>query len=245
MSRERGMSVFEVIPVGGAFGLAKRGTVTKTPKGRRLVHPSRPLLVAVAAKTAKDDLDLRSLTLYSMLCTLKDFVEPERKRAPSCRRLLLDEWSLRRCAGPEVTAQLARLECLETYFNRHGLPMFMLSQAGGWKHQEKMLVHAGLAGELDQVVAFFDRELTDIGPERHCVVTHGVHRHGVFILALILAQGHCSPEEYAEAVAAVRCVIPDVFEISKRDAKGFVRNVAAEARLMLRFSKLAAVHPSR
>lgn len=239
------MSVFEVVPVGDAFGLAKGGTVMKTPKGKRLVHPSRPLLAAVAAKTTPDDLDLRNLTLYSMLCTLKDFVEPERKRAPSCRRLLLDELSLRRCAGPEVGAQLARLECLETYFDRHGLPMFMLSQAGGWKHQEEMLVHAGLAGEIDQVVSFFDRQLTEIGPERHCVVTHGVHRHDVFILALILAQGECSPEEYAEAVAAVHCFIADVFDISKRDAKGFVRNVAADARLMLRFSKLAAAHPSR
>ncbi len=233
----------EVVEVDGAYGLARRGTLLETPNGRPLVHASRTLLRAVAKEIGSDESpDLSELSHYSMLCTLKDFVEPEREQDLSCRYLLLEEASLRRCAGPEVVEQFARLGFLGEYFDRHDLRLFSLSQSGDGEHQEQSLIESGTKGELDRVVAHFDRALADMTPAQHCAVTHCVHRHQVFVLAVLLVLGACTPEEYAEAVAAVHCVIPGVFgDVSKREAGRFLRGVEGDAEVVLGFADLAAV----
>jgi hypothetical protein len=53
--------------------LVRAGVVLATPAGKPLVHSQKPLIEAIAQEAEGGrGLQLDSLTLYSMLCTLRD-----------------------------------------------------------------------------------------------------------------------------------------------------------------------------
>ena len=230
--------------------LVRDGAVLATPGGKSIAHAEKRLIEAIAKEaTSRKGLQLASLTLYSMFCTMKDGVEKERgNKAVSCRYLLLGEASLRTCAGPEVADQLAMLGPLQEYFERNKLPRLLLGQAGDGKHQEDNLLYAGLGKEVDQLVAFFDGRLADITPAQRCVVTNCVHLHGVFVLGVLLAESVCTPEQYGDGLLAVNCCIPGVFGgVTKRAALRAKTGAVKDAELMLRFRDLAdtsAIRPA-
>ncbi len=232
----------ELLEVDGAYGLARDGRLLKTPKENPLVHPSRELLRAVAGEMGpKGPPSFEQLSLYSMFCSLKDFVEPERDKADlSCRYLLLAEPSLRRCAGPEVVEQLARLGFLSRYFEEHDLPLFSLGQGSSPTDLEENLIENGREEDLDRLVNHFDGVLSAMTPEQHCGVTNCVHLHGVFVLGVLLLLEVCTPEEYAEACMAVHCLLPGVFgDVSRREASRIRRGVERDAEVVSGFAELA------
>lgn len=222
--------------------LLRDGKVLLTPGGTPLVHPEGPLLEAIAVEgRSKKGLRLECLSMYSMLCTLKDGVEKARADGEqTCRHMLLADPSLQTCSGPEVGDQLALLAPLEDYFTRSKLPRLLLGQGVDSRQQEENLIALGLDQEVDQVVAFFDRRLSEITPAQHCVVTNCVHLHNVFVLGVLLAESACTPEQYADGLLAVNCCIPGVFGgVTKTDARKAKSGAMKDAELMVRFRDLA------
>jgi hypothetical protein len=181
------------------FCVVRDGLVLQTPGGRPLAHPKRPLIEAVAREgTSKKGLQLDSLTLYSMLCTMQDS-GGRMKWGSTCRHLLLGDPSLQTGAGPEAADQLAHLRPLDEYFERNKLPRLSLGQGVSAEAQEETFRQLGLGQELDRVVAFFDGQLGEMSAGQYCVVTNCVHVHNVFVLGVLLAQSACNPEQSERA----------------------------------------------
>jgi hypothetical protein len=238
--RRGGSSAFDGIPVSW-FCLVENGADLTTPRSMPLAHSQKPLLDAVALEgRGRNGLQLEALSLYSMFCTMRDSAEKQDgMEAVSCRYLLLEEPSLRTSAGPEATDQLAALVPLEEYFEQRNIPRLLLG-CGDGKHQEENLQAMGLGGELDRLVSFFDGKMREITPAQRCVVTNCVHVHGVFVLGILLADGACTPAQYADGVLAVNGSIPGVFGgVSKRDVLRARKQLVSDAELMLRFRDLA------
>jgi hypothetical protein len=134
---------------------------------------------------------------------------------------------------------------LEEYFKQNEQPRFLLGQGGDAKEREENLVHQGLGQQFDELVAFFDRRMDGLTSAQSCVVTYCVHIHNVFVLGVLLGEGVCTPEQYADGLLAVTCRIPGVFGgVTKRDALRARNAAIRDAALMLRFRDLADGHRS-
>ena len=120
-------TTYEVVPIssvagdppylrgfsGDWFCVTNRGEVLTTPGGIPIAYPTRPLLEEIRAEaSSKAGLRLRELSLYSMFCTMRDHVEPERTQGRTCKYLVLGDLTLRLCAGPEAGDQLAPGVCV-------------------------------------------------------------------------------------------------------------------------------------
>jgi hypothetical protein len=221
--------------------LTKRGRVLKTPAGIPIAHPNRLLLEAIQTEAeGEKGLQLGSLSIYSMFCTMKD--HSENNRQGSCKYRVLEDLTLRLCAGPEVVAQLKRLTPIEKFLAKNHLPRLGLSQSPA--DQEERLIDSGLEEDMYAVVVFFDALWPTLSDAQQCVVTNCLHIHDVFILGILLVQSECSPEHYADAMLALKCMDPDVVgNCSESDIKSRRAAILAEAKLMLRFRDLAEAIP--
>lgn len=250
----RKRTTYEVVPVASVAGelthlrgfseawfcLTNQGQVLTTPEGIPIAHPSRPLLEGMRAEAlSRAGLRLAFLSLYSMFCTMRDHVEPERTEGGSCKYLVLGDLTLRLCAGPEAGDQLAYLGPIEDFFSENHLPRLQLSQSGDASHQEQSLIAAGCEPQMNTLVDFFETLWPTLSPAQQCVVTTCVHIHGVFILGILLAQSRCDPAEYADALLALDCLIPGVFGVSQREAARYRKQIATDAMVMARFRDLA------
>jgi hypothetical protein len=227
------------------FCMTKRGRVLKTPGRVVLAHPNRALLDRTLAEAeSKAGLSLKTLSVYSMLCSMKDHFEKPSQEGASCKYDVLGDWTLRLCPGPEEVAQRARLGAVQRFFAANQLPRPVLSQSGDGSHQEQRLIDEGSAADMYAVISFFDTLWPTLSPARQCVVSHCAQIHGVFILGILLAQSECSAAEFADALLALRCVIPGVFgEFSESDVNSSREDILEQAKLMIQFRDLAEAEP--
>ncbi|MFM8979510.1 MAG: hypothetical protein ACKOSS_03490 [Planctomycetia bacterium] len=219
------------------YRLERRGKPLATPGGLPIVHPSQALMVAASEEIrTRGKANAREHGLYSMLCTQVQFIDREPADGGVTRQTLLDV-SFRRCAGPEVRDQYEFLGPLLDYLRKHDLPRLSLAQSVDPETLETGLEPEDSAG-LDRLVEFFRAQLAGMTPAGRCVVRHAQAMEGVFVLGVMLAQGACTPNEFAKATAALQCVGPAWGE-SQRNTDAYVRGIASCADLWLRYAQLA------
>lgn len=228
----------------GGLLLRRKGRIVKTPAGHPFVHSSAPLLAAVAAELATEwPPDVTMLSLYSLYCTMLDFV-PHAAQANrgSLESLIYGDLSLATCAGPEGGRQLARTSALNDYFESNDLVRLTLGQFGDWETNKECFGDEHGTQVVDHFVAIW-RKLSDA---EKSAVTNTVHTNGVFVLGFLLATGRCTPEEYATAVMAVQCVDPDIFaDVNAREATAAKKNLILDATLIRRFVELAETRSTK
>lgn len=220
------------------YRLELRGKPLTTPKGLPMVHPSHALMLAVREEVRKrGKADPREHGLYSMLCTQIQFIDQEPADGGVTRTTLLDGVSFRLCAGPEVRDQYEFLGPMLDYLHTHDMPFLSLAQSVDPETLEEGLGDKGSA-DLDRLVEFFRAQLTGLTPAGRCVVRHAQAMEGVFVLGVMLAQGACTPRQYAEATAALQCVGPAWGE-SQRATDAYIRHLERAVTLRMRYAQLA------
>lgn len=218
------------------FCLSLDGEPLTTPEGRPLCHRSRALLEAIRDEVrARGKFEISTPGLYSTFCTQVEFIDQEPADGGVERKTLVSGVSFRTCAGPEIRDQYEFIRPMHEYLAGHGVPLIDLPQS---VCPDELVERYRNSQELGQLVEFFRSRMTCLTPAGRCVVRHAEAMHDMFVFGVMLAEGACTPRQFAEATAALQCVGP-AWGTSSRDTERFVRECAREAADWMRYASLA------
>ena len=185
------------------YGLAVDGDFLLMPDGSPLIHPDDRFLTHLGWELeALGEVNVRTLSLFSMFCTLQIFTL---KEAPatleSLEGLLMNDPALQTASsGPEQCLQLERSECVSRLLARDGLHRPLFSPL--WSDRATLEAN-GVYEIFSDIVNAVVPRYNDLTPPQRCVVNQSLHCHGSFLLGLALASSLCTRMEYAQAVLAV------------------------------------------
>jgi hypothetical protein len=234
----------------GSYALTFANAPVLTPGGHTVVHGSPDLLQHMIGEfDLEGSIVVRAgviekpkvLSSYALYCIQKDFVEVNKDELHTqFTKELYRDGILFRSAGPEVVEQLARWSPALAYLETLGLTLPALP--GPFMGDYELSEDDGLAcgGEEDgrlsrgfvETLSHRYRALT--APQRTVAMfLHAIHG-GVVLFPMVLAEGKCTPNEYAGGVLASHAMITGVFGDVKKGAhrKAF-ENCRSDARIAL------------
>lgn len=197
-----------------------------TTEGRRVTHPRPELLERMVEEFGNyPEIYLRDGVIegpeffccYSLYCAQKDWVEAgaEPLSADFSQALGRDA-VLHRCAGPEQVEQMNRWQPVRAFLAEQELELpnldgLAFDDPGFYSNKEEY--QAAMQGSRPPEA--FARALSEIyqlmpAPQRSVVTCLHFLHGGAVLFPIVLAQGRCNPEEYAEGVLAASLLLEDI-----------------------------------
>tara|TARA_Y100000385_G_C13044142_1_gene616672 strand:- start:278 stop:1570 length:1293 start_codon:yes stop_codon:yes gene_type:complete len=218
----------------------------KTPAGKLIQHHNKKLFEHLIYEIEGfEELDPSTLSIYSLLCTLNDFVLPDPEEYISkdfFQQMIMHDYTLKSNAGPEVLEQykrwkilMERLEFLD--MNHPNLPQTIIAES-----YDQWISQLYQKEKFQELVDFFYADYKLLSPEQKTVARTAVNIHRSIIYGILLAQGHCDSSEYAVAILAANGLIPSVWDLStKEDYKDNFYSLRSDASLMNNFLKIVTL----
>jgi hypothetical protein len=215
----------EIVEDQGLYKLTYDDATVKTSYGAEVVHSSKSLLRNMIAEFDMEGsiriidrviASPRFFGAYALFSIQKEFIEQRKEElSVSLEPHLLRDPILRRCAGPEVSDQMARWSPVLEFLREHGQKLPSLPQG---MSREDIKEEVGLKlndfGFTESFVSFIRDQYQSLSGEWRTVVMYlsAVH-HGPVLLPIVLAKALCTPDEYASGVMAADCTLAGVFGV--------------------------------
>jgi hypothetical protein len=237
----------EIVEDQGLYKLTYDGTTVKTGEGAEVIHPSKSLLRHMIAEFDMEgslcivDQAIDSpkfFGAYALFSIQKAFIEQEKEElSVSLEPYLFRDPILHRCAGPEVTDQMARWSPVLQFLQDHEQKLPSLPQGISKQDlSEEVGVELSDFNFTESFVSFVRDQYQSLPVEWRTVVMYlcAVHR-GPVLFPIALAKGYCTPDEYASGVMAADCTIAGVFEVKAKEHRKEFINLRDDARTAVEY----------
>ncbi|MDG4945736.1 hypothetical protein NMK71_04860 [Weeksellaceae bacterium KMM 9713] len=217
----------------------------KTSSGIEIKNSNRELLEQLAYELeCYDNLNIRDLSLYVLINTQLDFIESGKFNVDKTRfrNVLLNDPTLKASAGPERIHQFAKWRKLFEYLEIINFDYPDIIQAFEIEEVEDWIASKGknYSNSINEFVDLFYREFQILNSVQKSAVLNLMNIHGSVIYSIFLATKKCSVMEYAVAILASHCIIPNVFlDVSKEEYKESLLDLKQDALLITEYINLS------
>lgn len=238
-------SEYRIVYDNNFFYLKVDDKLIKTPSGIEIKNSNRDFLEQLAYELeCYDNLDPSNLSLYSLISTELDFIDSDSFNVDKAefRNLILNDTTLKACAGPEKLYQFAKWRKLFEYLEIVNIDYPDIIQAVEIEDIESWITSMGenYSNSINKFVDFFYREFQILNSTQKTAVINSINVHGSVIYGILLATKKCSEMEYAVAILASHRFLPNVFgDVSKEEYKESVFQLKQDALLLTEYINLS------
>lgn len=224
---------------GSSFVLLRGRVPVSTPAGNSVTHRKRSFLLEMKAEMdgSEEPFDVQRLSRYSVFSTYVDFfASGERQMGiEEALSLVASDRTLNLQAGPEAANQLLYLGMIDDLllsWDIKNRPM------AAWSMYRSKTVHDRRS--LESISRNLVQDLALLHPAQLAVVANVAMTYDSALLGLLLAQGRCSPFQFAMIVSALACTIPDTWDFPRKGYADGLRTISADASLLQDFISYTA-----
>ncbi len=181
------------------FLLLNNGEPVLTPGEEFIVHKNKALIeIIIKELNAYGEGTLDQLTIYSMFCMMKDYIEAGITSFDNnIESLLLEDPSLTRSIEMEADNPVSfGSRVVSSYLLKNGLDDFSLPMINDYAELKETVKTTGEV-PFKKIVEFVSATYSAMTDYQKCVVVHTLNIDDVFLLGIILADKKCDSSEYA------------------------------------------------
>lgn len=227
------------------FWLEVDQKVLKTPAGNEIKHSNIKVLENLQYELeCIDELDPSTLSMYSLLSTQLDFLEKPNFSIDKkvFRELLLNDPTLKACAGPEKVFQFSKWSGLFEHLELIDMDYPDIIQAIEMEDVEEWILSMGTdyVESIEKFVDHFYREFEILSIPQKTAIINSIKVYDSVIYGLLLATRKCSEMEYSVAILASHCIIPKVFsDVERSEYREDFINLKQDALLLTEYIDLS------
>jgi hypothetical protein len=231
--------------------LLRNGEPLHTPGGNIVEHKSERLLAQMQSELeSEDQLDPSVLSTYSVYCTFKDSFEKEDKTfsVEEVREFLITDSILRCCAGPERLYQYDKWKQLFELLTEYNLDYPDIVQTMDTEEIEAWIKSRGpkYVKSIDTFVQAIHEEINRLNPAQKAVIINSIVVHETLIYGYLLATKRCTEIEYATAILAGQCLLPQIFtDVSRSEYKQELNKLIRDAQILTGFIRFSLTPDSK
>ncbi|MBI5964046.1 MAG: putative DNA binding domain-containing protein [Chloroflexi bacterium] len=221
--------------------------ILKTPKGNLVVLEDERAMRELAAEIDySDELNVKNLSLFNLLCTQIDFVEQDRQEFSETffREPIWDDPVLRPLAGPEVVEQLKYLKTVKDFLRKHDLRYVNLPQSVPFEGSGSFIDGNE---DFEKLVAFVNSSIQKFNPQQLAVFITIAHLFDSPILGLMLANKEINSHEFAVVYLTMFAINSKIWgDTDRKEERELLATYTKQAEVMVRYldqfsKKLTAV----
>lgn len=213
-----------------------------TPNANPIASTSLPLMEAIIEE-AKEELDVSTLSLYSMFCTQIDFGEQfEHLGSADFKHILMVDRVLQPVEGPAHAAQFVMWDKLFDYLKERNLEYPHLPQVSEIMQAEMHIEKQDQAYQDNwaRLVKQIKEDYAQLTPARKTVVINALNLFQAPVYGLLLVMGLADQDEFADALLAAQGMIPEVMgEVNAEEYEHYVAELKRATAIFMRFVELS------